>query len=503
MSPIRAGLTRLFENLYAKLLSNLGFALGLMALALLANLGALLAVNWANVHLAEARAQITATRLALYDIQNIQSMLYEAESAQRGFLYTADTEYALPLRENSALIGSALAKLRLSLASEPLQQRALDRITELSQEKLSRMNVTVALQESGQAEAARAIVLTHRGKGLMAEIDAEIARFVAAESKTLERHLGDWENIQLGVRWGFVGILFLNAMMILAGAVVIIRGLARERAGLERESEGAVRESEGAVRESEGAVRESEGAERHDQREREFAAEAVWRAEELRALSAHLLTLQENERYTVARELHDELGGTLSAIKLDIIMAKEAAAKRNDEKSAARLQRAHTSIDGAVQFVRRLIEDLRPTLLDNLGFDAALRSMAEQFGDRCAVACAITLPEGELDLTPAQSIAMYRICQEALTNVMKYAKAKQVNISLANDGAQWTLVIADDGVGINADSTQPNRRFAHGLLGMRERVVALSGQFNINGSAGVGTTLTATFPIAPMGSIDA
>ena len=489
MSPIRAGLTQLFESLYAKLLSNLGFALGLMALALLANLGALLAVNWANVHLAEAREQTIATRLALYDIQNIQSMLYEAESAQRGFLYTADTEYALPLRENSALIGSALAKLRLSLASEPLQQRALDRITELSQEKLSRMNVTVALQESGQAEAARAIVLTHRGKGLMAEIDAEIARFVAAESKTLERHLGVWENIQLGVRWGFVGILFLNAMMILAGSVVIIRGLARERAGLERESEGA--------------VRESEGVERHDQREREFAAEAVWRAEELRALSAHLLTLQENERYTVARELHDELGGTLSAIKLDIIMAKEAAAKRNDEKSAARLQRAHTSIDGAVQFVRRLIEDLRPTLLDNLGFDAALRSMAEQFGDRCAVACAITLPEGELDLTPAQSIAMYRICQEALTNVMKYAKAKQVNISLANDGAQWTLVIADDGVGINADSTQPNRRFAHGLLGMRERVVALSGQFNINGSAGVGTTLTATFPIAPMGSIDA
>ena len=496
MSPIRAGLTRLFENLYAKLLSNLGFALGLMALALLANMGALLAVNWANVHLAEAREQTIATRLALYDIQNIQSMLYEAESAQRGFLYTADTEYALPLRENSALIGSALAKLRLSLAGEPLQQRALDRIAKLSQEKLSHINVTVALQESGQAEAARAIVLTHRGKGLMAEIDAEIARFVAAESKTLERHLGVWENIQLGVRWGFVGILFLNAMMILAGSVVIIRGLARERAGLERESEGAVRESEGAVR-------ESEGAERHDQREREFAAEAVWRAEELRALSAHLLTLQENERYTVARELHDELGGTLSAIKLDIIMAKEAAAKRNDEKSAARLQRAHTSIDGAVQFVRRLIEDLRPTLLDNLGFDAALRSMAEQFGDRCAVACAITLPEGELDLTPAQSIAMYRICQEALTNVMKYAKAKQVNISLANDGAQWTLVIADDGVGINADSTQPNRRFAHGLLGMRERVVALGGQFNINGSAGVGTTLTATFPIAPVGSIDA
>ena len=496
MSPIRAGLTRLFEALYAKLLENLGFALGLLAFALLVNLGALLAVNWANVHLAEAREKIIASRHALYEIQHIQSLVYEAESAQRGFLYTGNAEYVRPLTENAVLISPAIAALRLTFGAAPQQQHLMDRVEYLVREKMSELNVTVALRQSGQADAARAIVVTHRGKAVMADIDAEIARFVALESKALEGYLEIWEKIQLKLRWGFVGILFLNAMMIMVGTVVTLRALERER-------EGAVRESEGAVRESEGAVRESEGAERHDQREKEFAAEALWRAEELRALSAHLLTLQENERLSVARELHDELGGTLSAIKLDIIMAKEAAAKRNDEKSAARLQRAHTSIDGAVQFVRRLIEDLRPTLLDNLGFDAALHSMAEQFGDRCAVACAITLPEGELDLTPAQSIAMYRICQEALTNVMKYAKAKQVNISLANDGAQWTLVIADDGVGINADSTQPNRRFAHGLLGMRERVVALSGQFNINGSAGVGTTLTATFPIAPMGSIDA
>ena len=401
-------------------------------------------------------------------------LLNEAESAQRGFLYTGNPDYLAPLRENVGLISPALATLRALNADAPLQQSMLDRVGALTQEKISVMNFMIELQQSGQSNTAPAIMTANRGRALMAEINTEIARFLAAEGKFLDEHLGDWEKIQQGVRWGFVGILFLNAMMIMAGAVVIIRGLARERAGNER----------------------------HDQREVEFAAEAVWRAEELRALSAHLLLIQENERHTVARDLHDELGGTLSAIKLDIIMAREAAAKRSDEKSVARLQRAHTSIDGAVQFVRRLIENLRPTLLDNLGFDAALHSMTDLFSERCAVACVVSLPEGELNLTPAQSITLYRVCQEALTNVMKYAKAKQVRISLTNDGAQWTLVIADDGVGIDASTTQPNRRFAHGLLGMRERVVALGGHFDINGSPGAGTTLTARFPVAAMGEAE-
>jgi signal transduction histidine kinase len=128
--------------------------------------------------------------------------------------------------------------------------------------------------------------------------------------------------------------------------------------------------------------------------------------------------------------------------------------------------------------------------------------MTELFSERCAVACVVSLPEGELNLTPAQSITLYRLCQEALTNVMKYAKAKRVRITLTNDGAQWTLVIADDGIGIDANTTQPNRRFAHGLLGMRERVVALGGHFDINGSTGIGTTLTATFPIAAIGEAE-
>ena len=224
-----------------------------------------------------------------------------------------------------------------------------------------------------------------------------------------------------------------------------------------------------------------------------LASEVAQRAEELRALSAYLLRVQEEERRTVARELHDELGGTLSAVKMDIMMGGAAAAKRGDEKSVARLQRAHTSIDSAIQFTRRLIEDLRPTLLDNLGFEAALRSMTEQFSERAGCACIISLPEGELSMTSAQSTALYRICQEALTNIMKYAKAKKVTITLTIDGPQWKLLLADDGVGL--DATKQHRSMSHGLLGMRERIVALGGTFDIRGEVGRGTMLAATFPV--------
>ena len=178
---------------------------------------------------------------------------------------------------------------------------------------------------------------------------------------------------------------------------------------------------------------------------------------------------------------------------MDILMGRDAAAKRSDEKSVARLQRAVTSIDSGIQFIRRLIEDLRPTLLDNLGFEAALRSMTESFSERTGIACTISLPEGELNLTSAQSTALYRVCQEALTNVMKYAKAKKVTIRLTSDGSQWALALADDGVGLAA--TKQHRAMSHGLLGMRERMVGLGGSFDIRGDAGRGTTLTASFPV--------
>jgi len=366
------------------------------------------------------------------------------------------------------------------------------------------LNNSIALYVAGQKEAARLIVDSDKGRKLMQVIDADVSIFLAEEERLRQSRAQKGADIQLATRWGFAAILFINALMILAGAVTIMRGMAREVARNktdlvrqdEREAAEVVRHGE---REAAEVVRHEErsAAEviRNDEREAVSAAEVVERATELRALSIHLLRVQEDERRTIARDLHDELGGTLSAIKMDILMARDAAAKRSDEKSVARLQRALAATDSSVQFIRRLIEDLRPTLLDNLGFEAALRSMTEQFSERNGCQCAIALPDEEMNkLTAAQSTALYRLCQEALTNVSKYAKAKHVAIFLTCDGSTWRLKIADDGVGLEA--TNQHRGISHGLLGMRERMFALGGTFDIRGKAGQGTKITAEFPVA-------
>ena len=482
-------LRQLSNSLYEKLLSRLGLAL--LALALLVNLGALLAVDRGVTLLDEARARAEHSRDVTAEILGIQSMLYEAESAQRGFLYTENPDYLKPLNGNDGRIAPRLAKLREMVADDPVQQKRVDHVRTVALEKILELNKTIAVLEMGQKDAARVMVMSDQGKKLTEELDNDISRFLVQEERVLQGRMQRSADIQLAIRWGFAIILFINALMILAGAVTIMRSMARE---LDRDRNDLLQQGE---REAAEVVRHDERAAaevaRHDARAAASASEVVQRAAELRALSVHLLRVQEEERRNIARELHDELGGTLSAIKMDILMGRDAAAKRSDEKSVARLQRALAAIDSGIKFVRHLIENLRPTLLDNLGFEAALRAMTDQFAERANCICVISLPEGELNVTPAQSTALYRICQEALTNVMKYAKAKRVTVTLTCDGEQWTLLLADDGVGL--DATKQHRAISHGLLGMRERVVALGGSFDIRGPAGRGTTLTAIFPV--------
>ncbi len=496
-------LRRLFDFLYEKLLSRLGLAL--LALALLVNLGSMLAVDRAIVTLDEARNYAEHSRDVTAEVLGIQSMLYESESAQRGFLYTGNEGHLVPLNKNEGQIARRLKKLHEMVADDPGQQKLVDQIRRIALEKAIELNRTIAVQKMGNSAAAREIVMSDQDKRLTEELDTAISHFLVQQDRILQTRVQRSADIQLAIRWGFAIVLFINALMILAGAVIIMRSMtreiARDRTDLvqqdERDAAEIVkhdkREAAEVVQQD---IREAAEAVRQDERDAISATEAVERATELRGLTAHLLRVHEDERRTVARDLHDELGGTLSAIKLDIIMGRDAAVKRSDVKSVARFQRALTAIDSAVQFVRRLIEDLRPTLLDNLGFEVALRAMTEQFGERAACECVIVLPEGALNLTSAQSTALYRICQEALTNVMKYAKAKRVNITLSSDGAYWKLLIADDGVGL--DATKQHRAISHGLLGMRERIVALGGTFDIRGPAGRGTTLNAIFPVGEL-----
>jgi signal transduction histidine kinase len=144
---------------------------------------------------------------------------------------------------------------------------------------------------------------------------------------------------------------------------------------------------------------------------------------------------------------------------------------------------------------RRIIEELRPTLLDNLGLAPAIDWQVRQVCERAGLQCALNLDDTEIELPPDVTIAIYRIVQEALTNIVKYAKARHVDVDLVQSSEEVSLVIRDDGVGLppGADTN----KLSHGISGMRQRVRALGGEFSIRGKPRAGTTLELTIPLKP------
>lgn len=211
----------------------------------------------------------------------------------------------------------------------------------------------------------------------------------------------------------------------------------------------------------------------------------------LRDLAGYLQDAREKERKRIAREVHDELGQTLTALKFDL----SQLAKQLPQDALALRQRANEMaglIDHAIHTVRRVSTELRPGLLDDLGLAAAIEWQAEEFAGRTGVRTNLYLSEDVFSLTSDVVTALFRIFQETLTNVARHAHASQVRVELVADPGQVTLRVRDDGRGISEREIMDPQ--ALGLLGMRERARALGGEVTIEGVPGQGTTVTARIP---------
>ena len=216
--------------------------------------------------------------------------------------------------------------------------------------------------------------------------------------------------------------------------------------------------------------------------------------EQLRALAANLQSVREEERTQIARELHDELGQALTALKFDLAWLTSRLAK----KDAALSQKASavtTQIDTTIKTVRRISTELRPGMLDDLGLAAAIEWQAREFQKRTGVHCEVRVPTQDLQLTRAQSTGLFRIFQETLTNVARHANAQRVVTTLAHEADALTLSVQDNGRGIQPSERAGARSL--GLLGMRERTELLGGAFDIRGAPGEGTTVRVRIPLTP------
>ena len=229
---------------------------------------------------------------------------------------------------------------------------------------------------------------------------------------------------------------------------------------------------------------------------RQLEEQVQERTAQLSELSSNLQRVQEAEKAKLARDIHDELGSILVSARMDVSWARRRV-EPVDPAAAQKLARASSTLDEGVQIKRRIIEDLRPTLLDNLGLAAALSWHVNEACERGGLTPHLTLPEDDFELPSPVAIALFRVVQEALTNVLRYAKARNVWVSLEHTGSGIALVLRDDGVGIAPEALA--HRLSHGIVGMRQRIGSLGGNFRIGRVAGGGTAIEV---FVPLGSRD-
>lgn len=214
--------------------------------------------------------------------------------------------------------------------------------------------------------------------------------------------------------------------------------------------------------------------------------------EQLRKLAVHLQNIREEERTSLAREIHDELGQLLTAMKMDIDSLMESIP--SDQKA---LLEKTNSIDDMISLslstVRKISSDLRPAILDHLGLMPAIKWQIEEFKKRTNINCKLILPKKEISIDNERSTSVYRLLQEALTNITRHSNASKVKVRIAQKDNMVILEVSDNGRGITRE--QKSNESTYGLLGMRERVSQWNGSMAIESSQGKGTSLIAKIPL--------
>jgi signal transduction histidine kinase len=231
----------------------------------------------------------------------------------------------------------------------------------------------------------------------------------------------------------------------------------------------------------------------HEVIERKHAEQELQKSRELlRELAAYQEKVKEDERKRIAREIHDELGQNLLALRIDVSML-HARTSNAHPKLNEKVRYVLAHIDSSIKAVRAIINNLRPSVLD-LGLHAAIEWQVKEFERRTGIECKLSMDDNKTDyeLDDHRATALFRILQESLTNVARHAQATLVLIELHRDGGRYVMKITDNGVGIFPGCRRKPNSF--GLLGIGERISTLGGEFNVDSLPGEGTTLTMSIP---------
>jgi signal transduction histidine kinase len=436
-----------------------------MAISLVLAAGAalvLIGINEAG-HSESVRALDGMTRefQARNAVNRLLQQVLDAETGSRGFLLTGEQRYLDPYDRAVGGIGQSLGALRQAYEGDAGGSAIVAELNRHVQRKLSEMDLSVRMRKQGNEDAWKFVLLTDVGQEHMDAIREQATRLLQSASTRID---ASQEQVRQSLMLSRAGIAVVTLAALLAFGLYLRQSNKLKVAG-ERQQQALQQERDLL----EGQVRE--------------------RTASLAQLATHLQQVREEERGHLARELHDELGALLTAAKLDVARLKSKLGPQAPDEITQRLQHLTDTLNSGIALKRRIIEDLRPSSLFNLGLVASLEILAREFSERSGVEVTTSLEPVELD--EANQLTVYRLVQESLTNMAKYAQARHAEVVVHAYDSHVEVTVRDDGGGFDTTALRPS---THGLAGMRHRVEAAGGRLSVSSAPGKGTRIAAVLP---------
>lgn len=401
-------------------------------------------------------------------LQYVNVLVLDAESSMRAYFLSGNEANLGPTRSAMPDAEKEFTELERLLADNPAQLKNLNQLHTLVRRRLTTLSQALEVYRAGGLEDIVAIAKVGGDRSSMDEIRLQVVIMEQEQNETMAaRSAAFYHEYQKAVLLG-MGINAV-AIVVLIMFYQLVRRSFKVRAAIEFALQSANETLESTVQQ---------------------------RTEQLSVLSRHLITISEEEKVRLSRELHDEMGANLTSISMDIA-AVTARLAQTDPELAQQLKRARATLVETVEMKRRIVENLRPSLLDNLGLCAAIESYCEEFSRLAQVRCDTNIASdiaSDSEHNGDLSIALFRIVQESLNNIRKYARAAKVSVTLMRDDQGLVLRIIDDGIGIASDKLV--KPMSHGLLGMRERALLLGGTLTIRrGRNDAGTCIEVRIPL--------
>ena len=421
----------------------------------------LISINEASFYeSSQATAKIEEAELTRQSVGHLLRTMLDAESGTHGFLLTGNERYLKPYEDALSQIEQNLWQLRNLLGNYPAELAEFELMAQHISRKQAELELTIRMRKSGNDPAWKFMLDTEVGKMQMQAIRDQSEKLMAANLAKMEAAHG---KINKSLWLSRIGIAAMGLGGLLAFYMYLLQTEALLNAG-KREQQSLQKE--------------------RDRLEKQVRD----RTARLAKLATHLQEVREDERGHLARELHDELGALLTAAKLDVARIK-ARMGASQPEVGERLEHLTVTLNSGIALKRRIVEDLRPSSLSHLGLVASLEILAREFSDRSGLMIKTSLEPVELG--GSAQLTVYRLVQESLTNIGKYAHASHAEIKLQNSEKAITIEVSDDGQGFDTEKVAVT---SQGLVGMRHRVEAAGGELTVESDPGKGTRIRAQLP---------